>query len=414
MSDRLLVSTRKGLLTLERTRDGWAVASTAFAGIPVTNALRDARDGVLYRRAQARPFRAEAASLRRRRRNLARTRRRPRFRPMRPGTPSLFQIWTLEAGGRHHPGPAVDRRHSGRPVPLRRSRRELAARHVAVGRAGARALVRRRLRRRRHPQRLARSARCGPRVRRDFVRRRLGKPRRRRDAGRCSARAWSRPMCRPSRPATARSRIRIASRAAPRRPTSCGCSITPACTAPTDAGANWTQLKPPGDDFGFAVVAHPNDPQTAWFVPAIKDEIRMPRDGALCVTRTRDGGKTLGDAARRACRSATPTTSSTATASTSTTPASGSPWARPPARCGSATAAAKAGSSSTRICRRSTRCGSSDRAADAGRDFGRRWAGATREIRDPWPPSRTRSAAEWRQRIYEILEHGTIGDRIGS
>jgi hypothetical protein len=60
----------------------------------------------------------------------------------------------------------------------------------------------------------------------------------------------------------------------------------------TDAGANWSQLKPPGDDFGFAVAAHPNDPLTAWFVPAIKDELRVPRDGALAVTRTRDGGKT--------------------------------------------------------------------------------------------------------------------------
>jgi photosystem II stability/assembly factor-like uncharacterized protein len=59
----------------------------------------------------------------------------------------------------------------------------------------------------------------------------------------------------------------------------------------TDAGANWTQLKPPGDDFGFAVAAHPNDPQTAWFVPGVKDELRMPRDGALAVTRTRDGGQ---------------------------------------------------------------------------------------------------------------------------
>jgi photosystem II stability/assembly factor-like uncharacterized protein len=59
-----------------------------------------------------------------------------------------------------------------------------------------------------------------------------------------------------------------------------------------DAGAHWVQLKPPGDDFGFAVAAHPKDPQTAWFVPAIKDEMRMPRDGALAVTRTQDGGKT--------------------------------------------------------------------------------------------------------------------------
>ena len=60
----------------------------------------------------------------------------------------------------------------------------------------------------------------------------------------------------------------------------------------TDAGATWTPLKLPVDDFGFAVAAHPKDPLTAWFVPAIKDEMRVPRDGALAVTRTRDGGKT--------------------------------------------------------------------------------------------------------------------------
>ena len=58
-----------------------------------------------------------------------------------------------------------------------------------------------------------------------------------------------------------------------------------------DAGAHWTRLSPPTDDFGFAVAAHPRAAQIAWFVPAIKDEIRMPRDGALCVTRTDDGGQ---------------------------------------------------------------------------------------------------------------------------
>jgi photosystem II stability/assembly factor-like uncharacterized protein len=60
----------------------------------------------------------------------------------------------------------------------------------------------------------------------------------------------------------------------------------------TDAGVTWTQLKLPMDDFGFAVAAHPRDPLTAWFVPAIKDEMRVPRDGALAVSRTNDGGKT--------------------------------------------------------------------------------------------------------------------------
>ena len=40
-------------------------------------------------------------------------------------------------------------------------------------------------------------------------------------------------------------------------------------------------------------MVHPKDPDTAWFVPGIKDEKRYPVDGKLVVTRTRDGGKTF-------------------------------------------------------------------------------------------------------------------------
>jgi len=45
--------------------------------------------------------------------------------------------------------------------------------------------------------------------------------------------------------------------------------------------------------FGFAVAVHPRDPDTAWFVPEIKDEKRIPDGGRLVVTRTRDGGKSF-------------------------------------------------------------------------------------------------------------------------
>jgi hypothetical protein len=58
-----------------------------------------------------------------------------------------------------------------------------------------------------------------------------------------------------------------------------------------DGGANWrevTAIRP--SKFGFAVAAHPRDPLVAWFVPAIKDECRIPVDGRLVVARTRDGG----------------------------------------------------------------------------------------------------------------------------
>ena len=45
--------------------------------------------------------------------------------------------------------------------------------------------------------------------------------------------------------------------------------------------------------FGFAVAVHPTDPDTAWFVPAVKDEKRYPAGGQVVVTRTRDGGRTF-------------------------------------------------------------------------------------------------------------------------
>ena len=45
--------------------------------------------------------------------------------------------------------------------------------------------------------------------------------------------------------------------------------------------------------FGFPVVVHPTDPDTAWFVPEIKDEKRIPVGGRLVVMRTRDGGRTF-------------------------------------------------------------------------------------------------------------------------
>jgi len=62
----------------------------------------------------------------------------------------------------------------------------------------------------------------------------------------------------------------------------------------SDEGRNFTEItevKP--SVFGFAVVVHPRDPDTAWFVPEIKDEKRIPCEGKLVVTRTRDGGKSF-------------------------------------------------------------------------------------------------------------------------
>jgi hypothetical protein len=62
----------------------------------------------------------------------------------------------------------------------------------------------------------------------------------------------------------------------------------------TDGSRTWTEVTKAGPStFGFGVAVHPEQPDTAWFVPAVKDEERIPVDGRLVVTRTRDGGRTF-------------------------------------------------------------------------------------------------------------------------
>lgn len=128
-----------------------------------------------------------------------------------------------------------------------------------------------------------------------------------------------------------------------------------------DGGLHWQGVVAEPSSFGFAVAVHPRQPDTAWFVPATKDECRIPRDARFVVTRTRDGGHSF-ETSSAACPMARPTTWSTATAWTSTPAASAWPWARPPAACGSARTAGRTGSSSPPTCRLSTACASPERA----------------------------------------------------
>lgn len=62
----------------------------------------------------------------------------------------------------------------------------------------------------------------------------------------------------------------------------------------TDNAASWHEVTDvPLANFGFAVAVHPERGDTAWFVPGVADQQRVPVDGALVVNRTRDGGKTF-------------------------------------------------------------------------------------------------------------------------
>jgi hypothetical protein len=62
----------------------------------------------------------------------------------------------------------------------------------------------------------------------------------------------------------------------------------------TDGARTWSEIKDVNPSvFGFPVAVHPDDSDTAWFVPALKDEKRFPKEGRVVVNRTRDGGKSF-------------------------------------------------------------------------------------------------------------------------
>ncbi len=61
-----------------------------------------------------------------------------------------------------------------------------------------------------------------------------------------------------------------------------------------NGGQSWVDISQPGGPayFGFAIACDAEDEKTAWVIPAIDAEYRIPIDRALCVLRTEDGGET--------------------------------------------------------------------------------------------------------------------------
>ena len=61
----------------------------------------------------------------------------------------------------------------------------------------------------------------------------------------------------------------------------------------TNDAAAWEERQGTPSSFGFAVASHPREAGVAWFVPAEKDQCRVPVQGRFGVMRTTDGGKTF-------------------------------------------------------------------------------------------------------------------------
>jgi len=289
--DNLLVATRKGLLTLARNAGAWSIADTAFAGVPVTAALCDARDGAIYAALKHGHFGAKLHRSDDRGRTWSEIGT-PAFPAVAAGSPSVFQFWTLAAGGPAEPGrlwvgaiPAGLFRSDDRGATWSQVRAlwDVPERERWFGGGYDDAGIHSVSPDPRDPDRVFVAISCGGV---------WDSP----DGGASWALRGEGLVATYAPPEAANDRAiqdphRVARCAA--APEVMWMQHHNGMFRSTDAGATWTQLRPPGDDFGFAVAAHPHDSATAWFVPAIKDELRVPRDGALAVTRTRDGGKTF-------------------------------------------------------------------------------------------------------------------------
>jgi hypothetical protein len=296
MSDTLYVGTRKGLFTVQRRGGRWICGEPAFLGDPVTAVLHDRRDGTLHASLNLGHFGVKM----RRSEDGGRTWQEhatPSY-PVQPDGAAgpawkLQLVWTLEPGGAEEPGVlwagtipgglfrSTDRGETWSLVkPLWEMKERLDWMGGGYDAPGIHSIV------------------VDPRdSRRVLVAISTGGVWESRDRGE----TWSvrskglfaayMPPDRREDPIAQDVHRMVACRSDPDR---LWIQHHNAMFRSTDGAASWETLHEPAlSCFGFAVAADPKDGDTAWFVPAVKDETRVPVNAEFAVTRTRDGGRTF-------------------------------------------------------------------------------------------------------------------------
>jgi len=305
MSDRIYVATRKGLFTVDRVgQASWAVTRTAFLGDSVTMTLRDPRDNALYAALNLGHFGVKLHRSEDDGRNWTELQV-PRYEQMSekqldatPSAPSVEQIWALEAGGADQEGllwagtipgglfRSADRGESWQLIETLWNRSE---RDNWFGGGYDQPGIHSICIDPRDSSHLTLGVSCGG----VWVTR---------DAGQtwnCSTSGMYAEYMPPERreDPTIQDPHRIVQCAAD--PDTMWVQHHNGVFRTSDGGSTWQDISTvEPSTFGFAVAVHPNEPDTAWLVPAIKDQCRIPVDGKLVVARTRDGGKSF-DVLRR-------------------------------------------------------------------------------------------------------------------
>lgn len=305
MSTRIHLGTRKGLFALEKNGSGWKVARSSFVGVPVPMLLPDARDGTLFAAVEHGHFGAKMHASRDGGANWE-ERACPTYPPKPEGVPdivcpmrqkpvpwSLEKIWALEAGGKDEPGvlwcgtipgglfKSMDSGVTWTLVESLWNRPERAKwfgggydwpgiHSICVDP--------------RNSRRVLLAVSCGG------VWETL-------DGGAtwaCHGKGLLADFMPPGEEGDPDVQdphlidFCVASPEVVWMQHHCGIFLS------TDGGHTWRRFENGNPaTFGFAVAVHPSDPRTAWFVPGVRDDMRVPVDGALCVMRTTDGGETF-------------------------------------------------------------------------------------------------------------------------
>lgn len=306
MSDRILIGTHKGLFTVDRRGASgtpqWTICQTAFLGDPVSMVLADSRDNTTYAALNLGHFGVKLH----RSKDGGKTWEEcaaPAFpgqpAPVAPGTASpdgpqgdtVRQVWSLEAGGAEEPGVLWAGTIPGGLFrsPDRGSTWELAQtlwdrpeRKEWFGGGAEQPGIHSVCVNPKDSRHITLGVSCGGVWQTN-------------DGGRTWANR-AEGMCAAYMPPEQQRNPNIQD---PHRVVQCAAAPSVfwaqhhnGIFRSTDGSASWHEVPSMGPStFGFAVAVHPRDSDSAWFVPAIKDERRIPVDGRLVVTRTRDGGK---------------------------------------------------------------------------------------------------------------------------
>jgi hypothetical protein len=298
MADRAWVATRKGLFPLKRSGNGWQVGKPSFLGDPVSMVLEDPRDKTVYAALNLGHF---GVKLRRSSDGGANWQEVgvPVFPDQSEAKPEdktpwkLVQIWSLEPGGKDEPGALWA---GAIPAGLFRS----------TDRGDTWTLVRSLWDR---PERLQwfgggydhagiHSVMVDPRNSRHVTLAiSCGGVWQSRDGGatwNVTSKGMRADFMPPDQAGDPNIQDPHRVVQSPSAPETLWCQHHCDIFKSTDGGISWANTTGFAlSRFGFAVAVHPRDPQTAWFAPGVKDECRVPVDGKLAVTRTRDGGKTF-------------------------------------------------------------------------------------------------------------------------